>query len=156
MKTTIELEEWFKETYDEELLILQSDSGIEDEGSFMAAFGGEAGSNVVTFTMRFVSKTERDQSIFEIAEDVRQHVASIPGIYNYNVDDSGGGLGGGAPIEIRVRGNDLDTVMPLAYELASEMRAGPGARGVEVSARPQQPESAVRRDREQDASDGLN
>src|SRR5690625_7644477 len=101
MKTTIELEEWFKETYDEELLILQSDSGIEDEGSFMAAFGGEAGSNVVTFTMRFVSKTERDQSIFEIAEDVRQHVANIPGIYNYNVDDSGGGLGGGAPIEIR-------------------------------------------------------
>src|SRR5690625_6828650 len=95
MKTTIELEEWFKETYDEELLILQSDSGIEDEGSFMAAFGGEAGSNVVTFTMRFVSKTERDQSIFEIAEDVRQHVANIPGIYNYNVDDSGGGLGGG-------------------------------------------------------------
>src|SRR5690625_5418271 len=98
----------------------------------MAAFGGEAGSNVVTFTMRFVSKTERDQSIFEIAEDVRQHVANIPGIYNYNVDDSGGGLGGGAPIEIQVRGNDLDTVMQLAYELASEIRGVPGARDVEV------------------------
>lgn len=156
MKTTIELEEWFEETYDEELLILQSDSGIEDEGSFMAAFGGEAGSNVVTFTMRFVSKTERDQSIFEIAEDVRQHVASIPGIYNYNVDDSGGGLGGGAPIEIQVRGNDLDTVMPLAYELASDIRGVPGARDVEVSVRPEKPEIVVRPDREKIAQLGLN
>lgn len=156
MKTTVQMEEWLRDTYGDDLLIMQSDSGIEDEGSFMVAFGGQAGSNVVTFTLRFVSKTERDQTIFEIAEEVRQYIADIPGIYNYSVDDSGGGLGGGAPIEIQVRGNDLATVLPLSYELAADIRDVPGARDVEVSVRPEKPEIVVRPDREKIAQLGLN
>lgn len=155
LKATSQLEGWLQETYGDMLRIIQSDSGIDDEGGIASLFG-DGGSNMSNFTLRFVSKTERDQSIQAIGDEIREYVAGIPGLYRYSVDVGGGGLGGGPAIELELRSNNLETTMPLAYEIAAATRQIDGTRDVAVSISPERPEIIIKPDRQKMAQLGLN
>lgn len=155
LKTTYEMEQWLRETYGEDLMIIQSDSGIDEEGGIASLFS-EQGTHMTTFTLRFVPKTERDRSIFAMGEEIRQHVSGVSGLYSYQVTEGGSGLGGGAAIDLQLRSNDLDLSLPLAYEIADQVRQIEGAVNVEVSVSPERPEIIVTPDREKLAPLGLN
>lgn len=155
LKATSEIEEWLQSTYGDDLRITQTDSGIDDEGGIASLFG-DGGTNMSTFTLRFVSKTERDQSITEISDEIRQRVATVPGLYSYSVNAGGGGLGGGAAIDLQIRGDDLDMTLPLAYDIAAETENIEGTRDVSVSISPERPELIVQPDRQKIAQLGLN
>ncbi|HAC16815.1 MAG TPA: multidrug transporter AcrB [Bacteroidetes bacterium] len=155
LKSTILIEEWLRDTYGRDLRNIQSDTGIDDEGGIASLFG-DGGTNLSTFTLRFVSKTERDKTINQIADEIRQRVAGVAGLYAYSVNVGGGGLGGGSAIELQIRGNDLDMTLPLAYEIAAETENIRGTRDVSVSISPERPELIVRPDRQKIAQLGLN
>ncbi|MDG5767125.1 efflux RND transporter permease subunit [Balneolales bacterium ANBcel1] len=155
LKANQQVEEWIREQYGDILRIIQTEAGASDEGGIASLFGA-GGSNIAEISVRFVSKTERDKSIFEIAEEVRRYVAGIPGLYSYNVSDGGGMGAGTAAIELQLRSDDLETTLPLAYEIASRTENIPGARNVEVSIRPERPELIVRPDRQKISQLGLN
>ncbi|MEX1211319.1 MAG: efflux RND transporter permease subunit [Balneolaceae bacterium] len=155
LQTTNQMEVWLRETFGEDLMTIQSDTGIDDEGGIASLFS-EQGTHMTTFTLRFVSKTERDRSIFEMGEQIRRHVAGTPGLYSYQVTEGGSGMGGDAAIDLQLRSNDLDLSLPLAYELSDRVREIEGAVNVEVSVSPERPEMVVTPDRGKMAQLGIN
>lgn len=155
LTATTEMEQWLRETYGEDLMIIQSDSGIDDEGGIASLFS-EQGTHMTTFTLRFVSKSDRDQTIFEMGEEIRRHVAGISGLYSYQVTEGGAGIGNDAAIDLQLRSNDTALSLPLAYEIADRVREIEGAVNVEVSVSPERPEMVVTPDREKMAQLGLN
>jgi len=154
LKATTQLEEWLDQNYSDILRVIQSDTGISDEGGIQSLFS-DGGSNMSTFTLLFVPKTERDQPIQVIGEEIRQFVSTLPGLYNYSVELVGG-MGAAAPIELQLISNDLDLTLPLAYEIAEATEEIQGARNVEVSIRPERPVIVVTPDRRKISQLGLN
>ncbi len=99
-----------------------------------------------------VSPEERDRSVFEIVKELRPKLTTIPGVTVFI--DQGGFLrflmnfGSSAPIDVEIRGYDLETGSELAKEIYGIVRATPGAVDVQVSRDDNLPELRVQIDRD--------
>ncbi|MDB5585718.1 MAG: multidrug efflux transporter, acriflavin resistance protein [Devosia sp.] len=112
--------------------------------------GSASGENRATIVVSLVDPGERVRSSLEMTAPVREALRSIPGATF--VVSSGGGLGGGSPIEIKLLGQNLDDLSNAAGQIADAMRAIPGAVDVDVSLQQAQPMLDIVLDR-QAASD---
>jgi HAE1 family hydrophobic/amphiphilic exporter-1 len=99
---------------------------------------------------------ERGRSSEEVAEALRKELRSIPGAV-FRVDAASGfGMGGGAPVEIRLKGDDLDTLARLGQQAAAVIAGVPGTRDVKSSLEEGRPEVRVLVDRDRAAAYGLS
>lgn len=157
LETTDTIENWLMEEYSGIIEAVQSQTGVSEEGGISTLFTEDAGSNIINFTLRFVSKDERERTVFELVEEIRAYVSDTPGLYRLSVSEAGGGIGGGAsPINLQLISNNTDITLPLANEIADRVEEIPGTRNVEVSIRPERPELVIQPDREKIARLGLN
>jgi HAE1 family hydrophobic/amphiphilic exporter-1 len=91
----------------------------------------DSGSGIDTATLMVVlkPKTERELSTTQMAEEIRKEVANIPGArISVTESSSMGDMGGGAPIAIKVKGDDLDALKDLSHQVEVIVRDTPGAR----------------------------
>ena len=140
-----------------EVELVSARTGQSSSNNAMAAMQ-KSGSNMISYNLRLPRSTERERTIFEIADLWRQELAKIPEITQFTVTPGGGGggMGGGSNVEIKVFGYDLDNSNRVAIDLRDKISKLPGGRDADLSRDDLRPEYNVVFDREKLALHGLN
>ncbi len=118
---------------------------------------GEVSSDRGQVYFELAGKDERQRSSGEVAEEIRHLVRSIPGA-DIQVSATGPaseGMGMGMPVQVNIKGDDLDTLERLAEEVVKHVEAVPGTRQVTSSLAEGLPEIRVEVDRERASMYGL-
>lgn len=117
----------------------------------------EAGSEYATFQAELVDLKDRDQSTSEIIEDIRKQVENIPGA-EIKVEPASlmGDMGGGSPISIQIKGDELSQLKVLADRMVRTVSKVEGTTVVESSLEGGAPEATVFLDRNRIAAYGLS
>ncbi len=152
IKVSRQIEDIINERYPE-VEILSIASGSDAEGGMMAFMG--TGSNVINVMMRLSSASDRERSVWEIADDLRRELERIPDIAEYSVEAGGGGMGD-TTVDVEIYGYDFNVTSALAETLRREIEAISGAENVQVSRKDDRPELQVVLDRQKLAENGLN
>jgi hydrophobic/amphiphilic exporter-1 (mainly G- bacteria), HAE1 family len=153
IKVSRQLETLISENYPE-VRIMAISAGADDEGGMMAMFT-ESGSNVINMMMRLAEVSDRDRSVWELADRLRRDLELIPEIVEFSVS-TGGGAGAETTVDVEIYGYDFTTTSGLAEELKSRIEAIPGAEDVQVSRKDDRPELQLVLDRKKMAENGLN
>ncbi len=155
IKTSRQIEQIINERYPE-VDRLAISAGSDDEGGMMAFM--DAGSNIINVMMRLVPISDRERSVWDIADDLRRQLQEIPEIVEYSVTAGGGGGGMGTDntVDVEIYGFDFNTTSRLARELRVAIEAIPGAENVQVSRKDDRPELQLVLDRKKLAEHGLN
>lgn len=119
---------------------------------------GENGSHIMTANIRLSLKTERERSIQELSDAMRNDLRRYyPEIRTFDIGAGmGGTTGGQTTVDLEIYGNDFSTTDAIASQLADLMEKVPGTSQVTVSRDEYSPEYLVEFDREKLASHGLN
>lgn len=116
---------------------------------------GETRSEFGYVTARLLDQAERQRTTADVVEDIRRRVTTVPGA-EIRVSESGGMHGYfGSPIQVKVKGNDMDVLAELAKKVAARVSKIPGTREVKSGVEGGQPEIQVVLDRDQAARMGL-
>jgi HAE1 family hydrophobic/amphiphilic exporter-1 len=119
-------------------------------GSSFGQIGGTLGGRMVesaTAELELVKRSQRRRSSEEVADYIRREASAIPGV---KVSATGNALFGTGssrylqPLEIQIRGEDLNTLAKLSTEVAALVRRVSGTREVESSLEQGRPEAVVR------------
>jgi len=153
VKVARELERIIVERYPE-VQIMAVSSGSDDSGGLMALFS-QGGSNMINLVTRLSPVSERDRSVWEIADDLRRQLEQIPEIVEFSVTTSGGGLGS-TTVDVEIFGYDFNVTSGLAEEIRARVEEIPGAEDVQVSRKDDRPELQIVLDRQKLAQNGLN
>lgn len=154
MVTTAKLEQLLQERYPE-VTVISSSTGADDDGGFSALFGNN-GTNTISLTVRLCDLKDRDRSVFDIAEDFRQQLATFPEIIDYTVSTQGSGGGGQENnVSIEIYGYDLNTTNRVAEDIKRVAAEVKGARDIEISRKKDKPELQLNLDKEKLAQHNL-
>ncbi len=136
-----------------------SDIGVPSSrsGNF---FGRNSGSHAANVQVALVPVDQRRRDMFTIIKALRPKLAAIPGATMF-LTPSGFlkflfNFGSAAPIDIEVRGYDLDIGSALAKQVAAAVRSVPGATDVQISREDNLPELRVHIDRDKAGALGIN
>jgi HAE1 family hydrophobic/amphiphilic exporter-1 len=147
-------EEWMSEFPNEiRRLNYQVGQASTSAGTWAAISGGK--SHTATFNVRLIDPDERNITVFEISNRMRQRLEGIPEIYKSNVT-TGSGMGGEQTVDVEIYGYDFDVTNRIAGEIQEKMRNIEGYTNVHISRDQYQPEYQVDFDREKLAMNGLN
>lgn len=140
-----------------EVELVSARTGQSSTNNAMSAMQ-KSGSNMISYNLRLTRSTERDRSIYEIADIWRAELAKIPEVTQFVVTPGGssGGMSGGANVEIKVFGYDLDNSNKVAIDLKNKVSKIAGVRDADLSRDDLRPEYNVVFDREKLALHGLN
>ncbi|MDR2410355.1 MAG: efflux RND transporter permease subunit [Bacteroidales bacterium] len=139
-----------------ETIIISSSAGSNDEGGISALFSSTT-NNKISMTIRTNKKGERDRSIFEIAEIIRQELEKMPEIVTYTVTNQSGGFGGTSNnVSVEIFGYDFNKTNAIAADLSKRITNIKGARDVKISRDRDRSELQIIFDKEKIAQLGLN
>ncbi|MBI4319669.1 MAG: efflux RND transporter permease subunit [Chloroflexi bacterium] len=100
-------------------------------GGFGPGGGGRSGS----IDVQLVDKRERSRTVWQIMSEVRRLGAGIPEVnIQVSMQSGFGGGGGGGGGQIRILGDDLETLTKLAAQIEQSVRQVPGVVDVRNSA----------------------
>jgi CzcA family heavy metal efflux pump len=134
-----------------EMNTMISDIGVPSSRSGRL-FSRNSGSHAANIRVSLTPADQRKRSVFQIVNDIRPKLMAIPGAKIFI--SSGGFLrfllnfGSAAPVDVEIRGFDLDTGSALAKKVAGIVRSVPGATDIQVSREDNLPELRVQIDRE--------
>ena len=132
-----------------------------ETGSGQAVLWGEKeGTHIGRVGLQLVDTALRDRSSDEVANLIRKFTHSVPGIVKLNIR-TGSSVGaligmGVAPIQVDIKGSDLDELEAVGIAIRDAIREIPGAVDVELDLGDPRPEFHIIVDRERAASLGLN
>ncbi|KPK83985.1 MAG: multidrug transporter AcrB [Bacteroides sp. SM23_62_1] len=153
IRTTRKLEQLINERYPEVDLISTS-TGADDEGGFISMFS-QSGSNIINLSMRLIPVSDRERTVWEISDDLREQLDQIPEIIDYNVNMSTMFMGGNT-VDVEIYGYDFDKTSRLAQEILNTVKNIDGAVDVQVSREKEKPELQIVLDKEKLSEHGLN
>ncbi|MDP2422958.1 MAG: efflux RND transporter permease subunit, partial [Bacteroidales bacterium] len=154
-KTARKLEQIIKERYPE-VQVMAASSGADDEGSMFSLFQ-TAGSNIINLMMRLSSPNDRERTVWEIVDDLRDQIAMFPEVVTYKVVSTSGGMGGTTnTVDVEVYGYDFNTTNSIAEEIRSRVSKIEGATDITVSRKRDKPELQIVLDKQKLAQHGLN
>ncbi len=139
-----------------EVIFYNTSSGSDDQGGMMSLFF-ESGSHRINYNMMLAPLGERTRNVMDLADVLRQYLATIPEIVNFDVVPNGG-MGGTTSnnVVVEIYGYDFEATSAIAYALADSVQSVPGATNVSVSRDPSKPQLQIVPDREKMAHYGLN
>jgi CzcA family heavy metal efflux pump len=152
-ETTNQMSKNIEETIRKEVPEMQAmvaDAGVPSSRNAQS-FGRNAGSHAGNIQVALVPPDKRQRSMFEITKALRQKLTKIPGtlvllnpagILRYLMN-----FGSSAPIDVEIRGYDLETGSALAKQINEIVRSTPGAVDVQTSRDDNLPELRVSIDR---------
>lgn len=129
--------------------IVKSEPEVTD---ILASVGGGGGGNSAgqagsRLTVKLVDKRQRQRSVFEILNDVRQKARSVKGA-NIQFQTSGFiGTGFGAPLNVQVSGPDENVLTDLTNKIVDVMKTVPGVTDVRNADVERSPEIQAQLDR---------
>ena len=157
LKTARHIEEDIKTILGDDLIVLSTSAGSNDDAGFAALFNSTT-NNKISMRVRTTKKYERKTTIFEMAEAVRKQLATYPEIINYQVSTSSGmGGAGGNNLSVEVYGYDFDETNEFSTALIRKIQDNvSGARDVKSSRDEDRAELKITFDKEKLAFHGLN
>ena len=140
-----------------EIELINTSAGSNDDATIAALFSSTM-NNKISMTVRLPKKWERDQTIWEIAEILRQEMAKYPEIVEYQcqVASNGPGGGGGNTVDVEIYGYDFDKTSQLAEQTRRLCMELPGARDVNISREDDRPDIKITVDKEKASRLGLS
>lgn len=119
--------------------------------------GGQVNTSSATIHGRLVDLKERNRDSFEIADILRKQVADIAGAeINVSSMSMGGISLGGAPVNIQIKGDDLDELYRISEDVKELIQNVEGTRETASSLDDGKPEVRVMLDRRRADLYGLN
>ncbi|MFI3314173.1 MAG: efflux RND transporter permease subunit [Rikenellaceae bacterium] len=138
-----------------EIIVVSASAGANSSSDAYSAMT-TTGSHIINYTLRFVSADERDRSIFEIADLLREDLDKIPEVRDYSVTPGGSsGPSGATTADIKIIGHDMDLTNVVATEIKDLARSVSGLRDVQLSREDLRPELDVKFDREKLSQYGI-
>jgi len=127
--------------------------GLDEVTTTFVNIGG-ANSPVTegTILVRLTDAGTRELSAIQMMDSVRNLIASLPGI-KYAVSKGGGRGGHGKPIEISIRGDNMEELARLVHEVQNIARSVPGCTDIDNTMEEGKPEVRIEVDRK--AADDL-
>lgn len=131
-------------------------TSVGASGTMMMDSGGGT-TDRSTLYVKLSPKNERHRKVEEVAEEIRQKSTGMAGAkFTVSVMDMTSAMGSGtSPVNVQIRGDDLNMLKELSTEIAALVRATPGTREVTASLTDGSPEMQVRIDRKRAAAYGL-
>ena len=137
-----------------EIEMISTSAGSNDDDGTGAIFSTTM-NNTISMTIRLNKKWERERSIWEIAEVLRQEMAQYPEIIEYQAALSSGGPGGGNTVDVEIYGYDFDITNQMAQQIIALTKELPGARDVYSDRDDDRPEIKIIVDKEKASRHGL-
>ena len=153
LKTARQLEKRFMVLVPEIQMIATSAGSNDDDGT--GAIFSTTMNNTISMTVRLNKKWERERTIWEIAEVLRQEMATYPEIIEYQAALGGGGPGGGNTVDVEIYGYDFDQTNKMAQQVIALTKELPGARDVYSDRDDDRPEIKIIVDKEKASRHGL-
>ena len=153
VKTARQLEERFMLLVPEIQMISTSAGSNDDDGT--GAIFSTTMNNTISMTIRLNKKWERERTIWQIAEVLRQELAQYPEIIEYQANISSGGPGGGNTVDVEIYGYDFDITNQMAQQIIALTKELPGARDVFSDRDDDRPEIKIIVDKEKASRHGL-
>ncbi len=96
--------------------------GYERDSNMLSDFGA-MGTNQALLTINLTTRIERNETIWEFQERLRDEIKKIPGIKRYSVKEQGGTAtaSAAAPIDIKISGSDQEILYGIADNLQEEI-----------------------------------
>lgn len=158
IKTARRLEARFAEIAPE-IQIISTTVGSSDEATISAMFS-TATNNKIAMTIVCSDKSERERSIFEIAEVLRQEMALYPELTTFQSQVAGmmgGGNAGASTVNIEIYGYDFDQTALMAETIKKAVSENvKGARDITISREDDRPELKMVVDKQKLAMHGLS
>lgn len=131
--------------------------GVADSDNTFAAIQ-DNGTHMISMNLSLLKKTERERSLSEICDIMRQELGEYTEIRKFEVRESGqkGGVSGQSSVDVELYGYDLETTDRIAEEIRQMMLNIEGCTEVSISRDEYTPEYQVVFDREKLAMNGLN
>ena len=127
------------------------------QGEGISALFSTRSSSEGDITIRLKKLSERDRSMFEIQDSLREKFKNLPDVYA-RFEDRGQAamMGGGADIMVEIFGHDLDVGEALARQIEEKVKDIEGVVDVETSFKELAPELQISIDRQRVADLGLS
>ncbi len=155
MVTTQKIENLINERYPEVELV-SSSTGSDDEGGFISMFS-QSGSNMINFQMKLYPLDQRERSVWDISDDLRNQLDLIPEIINYDINTQSHFMGSaGNVVNVEIYGYDFDMTNRLSAEIRNVVSQIEGAEDVQISREKEKPELQIALDRIKLSQHGLN
>ena len=140
-----------------EIELINTSAGSNDDATIAALFSNTM-NNKIQMTVRLPKKWQRDKTIWEIAEILRQEMARYPEIVEYQcqVASNGPGGGGGSTVNVEIYGYDFNKTSQLAEQTRRLCMELPGARDVNISREDDRPDIKIMVDKEKASRLGLS
>ena len=130
--------------------------GQADSDNAFAAMQNN-GTHIVAYNINVGSMEERNRSVGQLANVVRDILKDYPEFKKVKVTEGGGmGMGGASTVDVEIYGYNFETTDRVARELQAKMLADGGCAQVLLSRDEYTPEYQVDFDREKLAVNGLN
>lgn len=152
----LRIDRQFREKYPE-IKTTGISEGVADTDNTFAAIQ-DNGTHRITFNISLVKKTERDRSLTEIGDLMREDLRQYSEIRTFTVTETGQkqGAGGQSSVDVELYGYDLAETDRIAAEIKEMMLGIEGCTEVSISRDEYTPEIQVEFDREKLALNGLN
>ena len=152
----LRIDEQFRRDYPEIVAVGMSEGSADTDNTYASM--QENGTHFISMNIRLLKKTQRERSLSEICDLMRQDLKQYAEIRTFEVIESGqkGGAGGQQTVDIELYGYDFDTTDRIAAEIKEKMLGVEGCTEVTISRDEYTPEYQVVFDRDKLARNGLN
>jgi len=155
LKTARELEARFMELVPE-IKVLSTSAGSSDKAGISSLFSSTTNSKIA-MTVVLVNKADRKRTSFEIAEVLRQEMASLPEVIDFQAQVSSGMGGETSTVDVEIYGHDFDQTNLLAESIRNTIRDQVnGARDITISRDADRAELKINIDKEKVSRHGLD
>ncbi len=96
--------------------------------------------------VKLIPASDRERSMIAIMDELRRKFGSVEELKVAVVSNQGGGRGDSRPVQVGLRGSDLDLLTTYAQDLAERIRQVPGSTDVDISSSEEEPEIIVKVD----------
>lgn len=156
LKTARQLENRFMVLIPE-IKMLSTSAGSNEEAGVSSLFAATT-NNKVSMMVVLKDKEERERSVFELAEVIRQEMANYPEVVEFQAQAiSGMGGGGASTVDIEIYGHDFDVTNRLARTIQRTIdEQVAGARDILITRDKDRSELKINLDKEKLARHGLD
>jgi len=139
-----------------EVKLISTSAGTDEDAGITAIFKS-TGSNIITSTVILPDARERERSFSEIANVIRDEIATVPEVINFKVT-LGNSMGseGTNNVDVIIYGYDIDNTTKLANVISERLDKIDGAKDIKISREKSKPELRVLLDQDKMSQNGLN
>lgn len=152
-RVSLQIDSMMRATYPE-IETINLSYGSEDEDAGFSSLFNQTGSNILNIRTKLVDLKDRKRSVFDIADDLRVRLRTIPDVLVYSVSTSSNSMSSNT-VDVEIMGYDFEQTNKVATEIARKMKSVKGAEDIKISRDDDKPELQLFLDQDKLSQHGL-